>query len=569
MRATCTFDRRLRGGSRPGLRKVYDQAAENAQPVQFMAGVSVVDAAGALSRVFVASAGGLVHHVSDGNLISYGVGFLLTEAGEAITTESISELALGTSTLNGSVDSLQVAERAQNLYIADHGPIEASGLSGTLTDGVLTDASIPDFSARGISMDSSACQIVIKDGSATTGTYAIIAIGVGSITLDCPNGTSTVAYEIRRCPVVLDPKTGIMDMLLPTAGNTPLGCPLMALYRDRLVLAGPDHIWYMSRQGDPTNWDYGADVTDPATAVAGTASSAGTPGEPIRALIPYSDDYLLLGCENSLWIFRGDPASGGQLDCLSRGVGVAGASSWCRLPDSSLFFLARDGLYSISPGSGTYPTPISRNAIPEDLIDIDTAENTVVMCYDGHHGGVHINITPSDGTTGTHWWVQVTGETKGYWPVVLADAHQPTSMLSYAADPSSENRVFLGCTDGYIREYDDATEEDDGIAFDSFVFLGPFRPGGDDYNHGIISEIIGTTAAGSGPVNWALYTSRSCSEIESTVKPRATGVIPGGRSRSFHPRVDSGAASLRLSSAHRWALEQITLNVLPRGKQRQ
>jgi hypothetical protein len=229
-------------------------------------------------------------------------------------------------------------------------------------------------------------------------------------------------------------------------------------------------------------------------------------------------------------------------------------------------------LYSISPGSGAYPQPISRDALPEELIDIDTSENTVIMCYDGHHGGVHLNVTPVDGSTGTHWWIQLSGQSgnseKGYWPVVLSDLHQPTSMLSYAADPSSENRVFLGCTDGYIREYDDETVTDDGVAFDSFVFVGPIRMGGDDYKQGMIAEILGTTAENSDDVAWSIYAAKGCEEVCNESYPKCSGSWQGGRSRNSHPRVSGGAMMLKVSSGGRWALERVTADIRPRGKQR-
>ena len=101
----------------------------------------------------------------------------------------------------------------------------------------------------------------------------------------------------------------------PDLGDIPRNCPLIARYRDRLVLAAGingEHLFYMSRIGDPYDFDYGEG--QPGSAIAGAPTKAGTLGEPIRALAPWRDDYLLFGCTNSLWVMRGDLGFGGQLE---------------------------------------------------------------------------------------------------------------------------------------------------------------------------------------------------------------------------------------------------------------
>jgi len=87
---------------------------------------------------------------------------------------------------------------------------------------------------------------------------------------------------------------------LPESAN--IGCQ----YRGRCVLAGDPsapNVWYMSRQGDFTDWNY--TKTDAQAAVYGSGSIAGNAGGVITSLIPFSDDYLVIGCSNMVNILKG------------------------------------------------------------------------------------------------------------------------------------------------------------------------------------------------------------------------------------------------------------------------
>ena len=185
-------------------------------------------------------------------------------------------------------------------------------------------------------------------------------------------------------------------------GIPPLNCPLCCTYRGRLVLAGqPGPIWYMSRVLDPNDWDYGYDPNDASRAVAGNATTAGGIPDNLTALIPHSDDYLIFGCERSMWLLTADPAYGGTITALSREIGVLGPNAWCRLPDSSLVVLSRDGLYQVAPGGQSYPQPLSRPTLPQELLQVDRLNNTVTLCYDTEARGIHISVTPLAATVTT------------------------------------------------------------------------------------------------------------------------------------------------------------------------
>ena len=95
-------------------------------------------------------------------------------------------------------------------------------------------------------------------------------------------------------------------------------------------------------------------------AVAGNNSDAGELGDIINCLIPYSDDILIFGGDAAIWLMRGDPMDGGQIDLLTDSVGMAWGRPWCRDPYGVIYFFgSRGGVYQLDP-SGRAPTRISQ-----------------------------------------------------------------------------------------------------------------------------------------------------------------------------------------------------------------
>jgi hypothetical protein len=337
-----------------------------------------------------------------------------------------------------------------------------------------------------------------------------------------------------------------------------------------MVLAGAPtapHVWYMSRLGDPDDWDYSEE--DTARAIAGSSSDAGQIGEPLTALIPHSDDYLVFGCPNSLWILRGDPAFGGMIEALSRHVGVVGKDAWCRGPTGEVVFLSRDGLYVLNPGATSYPESLSREKMPEELLSFDSELYTVSLAYDARDRGVHIYITSVATQTHTHYWYD--WQHKSFWPVTLQSDHEPTAMLTHRSHIASDSAVLLGGRDGYIRRYSPGNETDDGgNEIESYVTYGPIRLGEDDYSDGVVAELIAALAAESGGVAWSVKVGKT-HEATITASAHSTGVWNAGLNAKSHPRSRGGSMLLKLENNETnrgWAPERISAVLERRGKQR-
>lgn len=166
-------------------------------------------------------------------------------------------------------------------------------------------------------------------------------------------------------------------------------------YRGRLVLAnqgptGNPQTWIMSRVLDTADWD--VSKKDPAAAVSGSSSTAGQVGEAITALIPYGDDLMLFGADHSLWLLSGDPAYGGIITPINRGVGVFGPNSWALDPDRNLYFVGTGGFYRLQRAG--YQIQSLSNQVLDDYFNALVRGTHLVRCeWDREKHGCWIFVT--------------------------------------------------------------------------------------------------------------------------------------------------------------------------------
>lgn len=299
---------------------------------------------------------------------------------------------------------VQAQERTQLLYIADWGDPRVNGTDGTVAgNGVdLTASGVSDWTTYGIDVNTDVVVITDGQGSVTDLTYKISAVISAKLTLaSTVGGGGACSYRVVRGPKIFNPGDDSLTIWQADSGKgqVPSDCRHLCLYRDCMVLAGPTnapHLWFMSRSGDPDDWDYSADVNDALRAVSGQTEEAGLIAEPLTALAPFSDDYLLFCCENSLWILRGHPAYTGQIDNISRDCGVIDAQAWTWGPNGEFLFLSRNGLRVLQPGGSGFPEPLSQETLPGELLNINRDLHEVSLAYDRIARGVHIYVTPRD-----------------------------------------------------------------------------------------------------------------------------------------------------------------------------
>jgi len=462
---------------------------------------------------------------------------------------------------------LTATQSGQGLYIADYGDLRGTGTDGTVSGTTFDATSHVNWDTLGVDPHDDVVVISNVTGTATAGTYKIQTVSAGTLTLATAAGTGNCAYRIERAPKVYDPLLNTLSILTATDGQVPTGCPLVCRYLDRLVLAGAEiapHVWYMSRQGNPLDWDYSQ--TDSQRAVAGTSSEAGVPGDPITALVPHSDDYLIMACRNSLWRLRGDPAYGGSLDAISHTVGIIGPGAWCLGPSGELVFLSLDGLYALPPGGDSFPISISREVLPREFLNLNPDMLTVSLEYDVQGRGVHIYLTPESSNARVHWWLD--WERKTFWPLSLDADHEPTATCANQATAIEESGVILGGRDGILRRLSDLAENDCGVVYTTYVVMGPI-PLAADSQIGSILSLDAVMAEGGGDVVWALRPSLTF-EGSASASTSDTGTWTEGLNATNHPACRGQACTLKVTgtAGRKWAMEGAVAVVKQAGARR-
>ena len=510
---------------------------------------------------------------------------LVAGAGGKIYSEAtgVNEFSAGTLTqVTGDVASIaddkwaiMATEQENNLYIADREiRIEGTGgdIAGNGTD-LTDDLGISDWRTYDIDVDTDKVKISAGTDDVTDGTYGITSVAEEKLVLSSSaGGAGTCAYAVQRAPKIYDPVNNAVSLWTPTKGTLPLGCSMIALYRNRIVLTGDPgdvHNWYMCRQGDPTDFEYGAD--DEQTPIAGHNAKAGKVGEPITAVVPWRDDYMLFGCAESIWVMRGDPATGGLLDNICRGVGIVDKFAWCIDPSSTIYFLGPHGLYMMGMegnyGPMSAPKAISPTILPDDLVRVNTELKEVNLAWDGDLQGVFIFITTRDPGTSVHWFYDV--RQRAFFPDVLPSDCGPTRVFYYLADVVQLRKLILGGRTGYLRIMDRTKADDDGTAISSHVVFAPQRLT-DDHSKGVLTEIQAALDETSSDV---AYEIRAGDTHQGAIAATASlsGVWKGGGMRpSVRTRVRAGSACLRLASSGHgsWAVENIIGKAKVAGKQR-
>lgn len=493
------------------------------------------------------------------------------------TTTLIQDTGTGKTdtTLVSAVNPLQSVERGQKLYIADwSNTVQASGVAANVTVNgtTFTDSSVLDFSADEEVYIGDILTLTNANGAGTVveGEYRITAVSSGStLTLaTSAGGTGGVNddadWAIYRSPKDYDPSDSTLDVMVPTAGSIPHRCKAIALFRDSLWFANDaqaPNVWYKSRNGDPLDYDYGADSGDYNRAVAGTnADAAGRVGDDIISLMPRGDEFMVFGCRSSIYEMRGDPAAGGQIVNLSRAVGVLDVQSFTYSPEGALLFLSRNGLYMIQPGGGSVPVPVSEDQLPRRFYDLDPVNIEAHLTFDPRRRGVNIFLRPKDSGVGEHWWYDWRRRT--FWPETYPEDQQAYSVTRLTSEDATKTRVLIGGGDGYIREFDDNATTDDGAAISSHVVYGPISLGG-PRNEGWIDELNAALDSASGSVTWGILAADTAEAVLDATA-NTTGTWTAGLNLRVHPRVRGCFFGLKLSATDAWAIEGIDA-ILVRG----
>lgn len=392
----------------------------------------------------------------------------------AVDGITITTVPLATNTVTPYVTaSTDAAPVAPTLGQAAGGTIAATKYFVTITYTTTTGETVASLESSFTTTASHLLKVLSPAAQTNATTWSVYASAIsGSETLQ--------ASGIAIGTDWTEPTTGLALGVTPPQGLAPTNCFLCCNWRGRFVLAGDSNNpqnFYMARTGVPTDWNYAA--TDPAAAVAGNLSESGQIGEPIVALIPYTDDYMLIGCTNSLWMLQGDPADGGSIVRVSDQMGLVSPNAWCVDPTGTMYFIARGGLYSVRPIWEFYQPPqlLSGESYDQYFQQIINGNSYYIsMQWDVDAKYMHIFATNTFASPSVHLiFDQRNG---GLWPQQYPNLQGPTASVRYAANNvnGGQRAILLGGFDGFIRQWTLTNLNDDGTAISAYAVLGPVKP---------------------------------------------------------------------------------------------
>lgn len=443
----------------------------------------------------------------------------------------------------------------------------ATGINSTFRASILTVVSNTDiFSIRDGSVITPANGTDALTETATNLPFSQPAFG-RMFFIDGKNEVYYTPYE--------DTADDTVSIWIPTAGILPINPKLMTLYRGRIVLSGvtsDPHNWFMSKVGDPFNWDYAPSTATVVQAIAGNNSEAGLVGDLITALIPYSDDLLVFGGDHTIWIMSGDPAAGGSLDEVSDRTGILWGKAWTTGPKGEIYFAGTDGVYRLVPGQSLENITDKRIKKIYDAIDRDA--DRVLLEWDYLQQGLMMLIV-DDGwditnAQTTYFWEERTG---AWWEDTYPKVIGPLSMFAYDADLPADKALLLGGADGYIRQVDfsvgyDIAADDTQIAIDSYIEYPPLFMNHNRANTKLteLSAIIGEN---SGDVDLLLKVAQSAERLSVNASTKFKRTLSTGRNK-MKPRLAANTIGLELnkSSVNRWAIDSMDAVVSSQGQVR-
>ena len=405
---------------------------------------------------------------------------------------------------------------------------------------------------------------------------------------------------------VVDASAATCDDWAASVGSLPVACHLACVWRNRMVLAkqtSNPSIWYMSRVGSATDWDFvgDADEPPPTLAVAGTNRHTLAPQDVLTALIPAFDDILLFGGEKTIYAMRGDPGFGGKVDILSNATGVLGPRAWCIDEFGTIWFVGTGGLYRIPRGTLAVE-PVSGGRMFKFLDRIDADEYLVQLVYDAAKKEVVIFRTrTANDAAGLHVIYDIVRD--AFHLDQFLDESPilgPWSVCQFTGADYHDRRWLMGTDHGYILRPDDSATGDDVTRADTdrttgfrirtivdFAAIEPV-PGYETTATKLRAWGMGDSQDGPslnpadpsdeflprGPVAWRWY-----ADVDAaTVQQKAVNLSDahgswfdddGGLQTAALMRVTGGAHRLRLeenSKDKSWAIARVQTEIEPAGE---
>lgn len=399
----------------------------------------------------------------------------------------------------------------------------------------------------------------------TTPTFVSMASLFGEIFMT--DGRRDLVYKAREDKVEAWAST--------TGGDMKARARLLCAWRGRMVrarFADDPHEWQMSALGNPRDFDINPPLQLPTQAVLGTQSPGGVGKVPdiVNALCPYSDNELIFFCQSSIHVLRGDPMDGGRMVLVSDSTGGSFGNSWCKDENGVVYFHGTRGAIYMMRGPGAAPVDISSEAIPARLRTIDLTVNRIELRWNHIDQGLHVFVIPYDSTladsaTEHYFW---SANLKAWWPDTFgSDGMQPCSTMTLDGDSDGELRMVIGGTDGYVRVWDAGSKNDDDVAVDARVLIGPLAPEESPFE----TRFTGLRALLPNNQEGCTYRFFATDTPDVLGVPVFTGTLSPGRNGVQPVRAVGSYVAMELVNAapgERFAIESLAIDAAPAGRKR-
>lgn len=374
-----------------------------------------------------------------------------------------------------------------------------------------------------------------------------------------------------RADVVYTPRLDVLrEFKSKTAGEPKPRARLLCLYRGRLCrfrFADDPHEWMMSAAGNPYDWDIAPPVETSTQAVLGTQSQAGAVQDIVNAVLAYSDDLLLIGCDHSIWRMDGDPMDGGRLSLVTDAVGCSFGNSMYKAEDGNVYFHSTQGsVYRMNARTGA--VSISDD-IEGRLTSIDLATTRVELVWNTAEDGLQAVTIPYNGigiaNTPHFFW---SGRTRGWFPDKIGTAGMnPTSVMVIDGDAPGDRALLYGCADGWIRKQDPAAKDDDDKPIDARVLVGPLAPEEAENEWRFSRPMVVLAKEQDG----ALVRFYATDQPDQLGSPVYQADIGSGRNYALPCGARGSYVAIEIVNSaadERFAIESLSLNAYPAGRKK-
>ncbi len=482
------------------------------------------------------------------------------------------------------LNSLQIYGTGYSVSInPSTGAIDGSGvLPGTQTYYAMCDAGSVTLDPETVSTGQASGPLdVLTAVSAGTvkvaygGAWRSVTSGASALSTTAPvirsasfNGRIYYADGVSRA--LYNPSTNSVETWAATAGDLPVDpngayARLIAVQGGRLWLAAlpaDPRNWFASAKGDATNFDYAPLSPSGSDAVAGNDPQfEGGIGEPITALIPYTDDVMIFGMTNTIAMLRGNPAEGGRIDLLTNSTGIAFGDAWCMDPFGTIYFFSNyRAVYKLIPGEK--PVRISQ-AIDNSFKNIDLRTTIVRLQWDDVFQGFHVFATPfASAQATTHYFYEI--RSGSWWSSVFANVnHSPLAVHNFSGNTSIDHVSLIGSWDGCVRTFSSTAASDDGTPIASEVWIGPILT--KNLDAVLWKEIQAVLGEQSGTVSYEIMTGPTA-EAALTATAVASGTWTASRNTASPIRSREHALYLRITSTVPWSFESARILIAMKGK---